>query len=145
MATVNLGRVKPIQRGAYSAGLSYAPLDFVTYNGQVFVCKQASSGNLPTNGTYFDPVVDIQSWWAAMQPNMVEKSDIGTAPNGIPLNQHLGGMAFQNPESVVIRPAASATPQQVGAMVFQLTNDTTLLVKVKGSDGTVRSATLTLA
>ncbi len=75
----------------------------------------------------------------------VEQTDIGTAPNEIPLNQHLGGMAFQSPESVVIRPAASANPQQVGALVFQLTNDTTLVVKVKGSDGTVRSATLTLA
>ena len=75
----------------------------------------------------------------------VEQTDIGTGPDEVPLNQYLGGMAFQNPESVVIRPAASATPQQLGAMVFQLTNDTTLVVKVKGSDGTVRSATLTLA
>lgn len=75
----------------------------------------------------------------------IEQADIGTAPNQVPLNQHLGGMAFQHPESVVIRPAASVTPQQVGAMVFQLASDTSLVVKVKGSDGTVRSATLTLA
>lgn len=87
----------------------------------------------------------IAAWWNGIVGTVVQQSDIGTAPNEIPLNQHLGGMAFQNSESVVIRPAASATPQQVGAMVFQLTNNTTLVVKVKGSDGTVRSATLTLA
>ena len=75
----------------------------------------------------------------------VEQSDIGTGPDEIPLNQHLGDMAFQNANALVVKPSASATPQQVGSMVFQLTDNTTLLVKVKGSDGTVRSATLTLA
>jgi acetyltransferase-like isoleucine patch superfamily enzyme len=47
--------------------------------------------------------------------------------------------------AVVINPVASAAPVGIGDMVFELTNDTTLVVKVKGSDGTVRSATLTLA
>ena len=75
----------------------------------------------------------------------VEQSDIGTGPNEISLNQHLGDMAFQSASALVIKPATSATPHQVGSMVFQLTSDTQLVVKVKGSDGTVRSATLTLA
>jgi hypothetical protein len=76
---------------------------------------------------------------------LVEQTDIGTAPNEIPLNQYLGEMAYMNAEAVVIQPQASVTPNGIGDMVFQLTNDTTLVVKVKGSDGTVRSATLTLA
>jgi hypothetical protein len=42
-------------------------------------------------------------------------------------------------------PAASATPATNGQMTWQLTNNTTLVIKVKGSDGTVRSATLTLS
>lgn len=75
----------------------------------------------------------------------VVQSDIGTAPNEIPLNGMLGGLAFQNPESLVVHPAASVSPHQPGSMVFELTNNTTLTVKVRGSDGTVRSATLTLA
>jgi hypothetical protein len=76
---------------------------------------------------------------------IVQQSDIGTAPNEIPLNQYLGNLAYMNADAVVIQPQASATPNGVRDMVFQLTNDTTLVVKVKGSDGTVRSATLTLA
>jgi hypothetical protein len=76
---------------------------------------------------------------------VVVQTDIGTAPNEIPLNQYLGEMAYMNSDQVVINPVASATPVGIGDMVFQLTNDTTLVVKVKGSDGTVRSATLTLA
>jgi sugar lactone lactonase YvrE len=77
--------------------------------------------------------------------NLVSQADIGTAPNEIPLNQYLGEMAYMNSDQVVINPVASATPVGIGDMVFQLTNDTTLVVKVKGSDGTVRSVTLTLA
>lgn len=77
--------------------------------------------------------------------NIVSQSDIGTAPNEVPLNQYLGNLAFQNSNAVVLNPVALATPVGLGDMVFQLTNDTTLLIKVKGSDGTVRSATLTLA
>ncbi len=42
-------------------------------------------------------------------------------------------------------PPASATPPNNGDMEFQLTSNTTLTIKVKGSDGVVRSATLTLA
>ena len=70
---------------------------------------------------------------------------IGTAPNQIPTNGQLGKMAFQDPQQVVLKPQASVTPVGIGDMVFQLTNDTTLVIKVKGSDGTVRSNTLTLA
>jgi hypothetical protein len=77
--------------------------------------------------------------------NLVEQTDIGTAPNEIPLNQYLGNLAFQNSNGVVFNPVASAVPSGIGDMVFQLTSDTSLEIKVKGSDGTVRSVALTLA
>lgn len=74
----------------------------------------------------------------------VELTDIGTEPNEVPLNQYLGDMAFQNSNAVVIKPQAAVAPAGIGELVFQLTDNTTLVIKVKGSDGTVRSATLTL-
>ena len=77
--------------------------------------------------------------------NLVSQADIGTAPNEIPLNQYLGEMAYMNAESVVIQPQTSAIPNGIGDMVFELASNTSLLIKVKGSDGTVRSVTLTLA
>ena len=43
------------------------------------------------------------------------------------------------------RPPASATPTDNGNMTFQLTSNTSLAIKVKGSDGTVRSVALILA
>jgi hypothetical protein len=75
----------------------------------------------------------------------VVQTDIGTAPNEIPLNQYLGEMAYMNADQVVIHPVATADPNGIGDMVFQLTNNTTLVIKVKGSDGVIRSNTLTLA
>jgi hypothetical protein len=77
--------------------------------------------------------------------NLVTNANIGLAPNQAPLNANLGGMAYQSPESVVIKPQASAAPTGIGEAVFQLTSDISLEIKVKGSDGTVRSVALTLA
>lgn len=47
--------------------------------------------------------------------------------------------------NIVFAPAGSATPAENGYATFELTSDTQLKIKVKGSDGTVRSVTLTLA
>jgi hypothetical protein len=40
--------------GAYAGGTTYAVDDAVSYNGSSYVCKLASTGNLPTNTTYWD-------------------------------------------------------------------------------------------
>lgn len=48
-------------------------------------------------------------------------------------------------KQLTLQPPASATPNASGDVVFQLTNDTTLTIKVKGADGTVRSNSLTLS
>lgn len=46
--------------------------------------------------------------------------------------------------SPVLSLSASQTPTTNGELVLQLTSDTTLTIKVKGSDGTVRHVDLTL-
>lgn len=43
------------------------------------------------------------------------------------------------------RPPSSITPTDNGDLVIQATSDTSLTFKYKGSDGTVRSASLTLS
>lgn len=45
----------------------------------------------------------------------------------------------------VLTPPAENDPVAAGDMVFELTSDTTLTIKVKGSDDVVRSAAITLA
>ena len=73
-------------------------------------------------------------------PNMAGSNPDQLIPAGM-----LGGMALQCPDAVTLRPGADITPSGLGDMCFQLTNDTTLVVKVRGSDGVLRTATLTLA
>ena len=46
--------------------------------------------------------------------------------------------------TLAVVPGNSVSPEKVGEVVFELTNDTTLTFKAKGSDGKVRSATLIL-
>ena len=54
MATINLGAIKFNWQGAYAGGTAYAVDDVVSYNGSSYVCILASTGNLPTNATYFE-------------------------------------------------------------------------------------------
>lgn len=117
---------------SYSVGnLAWSPL-----NGRIYRRLVAGAGTT-------DPSSDIINW--VLLSVVVEQADVGTGPNEVPLNQYLGNMAFMNNDVVVLKPPASVTPQQIGSMVFQLTSDTSLTIKVKGSDGTVRSASITLA
>jgi hypothetical protein len=41
-------------RGAYSGATAYAVNDAVSYNGSSYICILSSTGNLPTNGTYWN-------------------------------------------------------------------------------------------
>lgn len=111
--------------------LVYSPLNRRSYRRLI-----AGAGTV-------DPSLDPANW--GLLSVVVEQSDIGTAPNEIPLCGFLGNLAFMSNEAFVLRPQASVDPQNLGSAVFQLTNNTTLVIKVKGLDGTVRSTTLTLA
>lgn len=54
-------------------------------------------------------------------------------------------LANVHSQQMTLTPPATATPGNNGELVFQLTNNTTLTLKVKGSDGVVRSGSITLA
>jgi len=56
MATVNFGKVKQVWRGTYAGGTAYTVDDIVFYNGQSYVCTADSTGNLPTNTSYWGPM-----------------------------------------------------------------------------------------
>ena len=48
-------------------------------------------------------------------------------------------------EDLVQNPSASIAPASNGELVVEATNNTTITFKLKGSDGTVRTGTLTLS
>jgi hypothetical protein len=71
MATVNLGSIKFNWQGAYNGATAYAVDDVVSYNGSSYICKLASTGNLPTNTTYFDQM-------SSAGTNGTNGTDVGT-------------------------------------------------------------------
>ena len=56
MATINIGSLRFEWKGAYNGSTTYAVDDVVSYNGSSYICILASTGNLPTNTTYFQPM-----------------------------------------------------------------------------------------
>jgi hypothetical protein len=53
MATINLGRIKPVFQGAYNGATAYVVDDIVTYDNETFICILASTGNATSNSTYW--------------------------------------------------------------------------------------------
>ena len=56
MATINLGRIKPVFQGAYKASTAYVVDDIVTFGGESFICILASTGNATSNATYWSKI-----------------------------------------------------------------------------------------
>jgi len=55
VATLNIGNLTFTHRGDYASGTAYVKNDVVYYstNGNAYIAKQATTGNAPTNGTYW--------------------------------------------------------------------------------------------
>ena len=71
MATINLGRVKPVFRGAYNNSTAYVVDDIVTSSDETFICIAASTGNATSNATYWTKL-------AAKGTNGTDGTDVGT-------------------------------------------------------------------
>ena len=71
MATVNLGSIKFKWKGTYAGGTAYTIDDVVSYNGSSYICIQASTGNLPTDTTYFEQMSQAGT-------NGTDGTDVGT-------------------------------------------------------------------
>jgi hypothetical protein len=71
MATVNLGSIKFKWKGTYNGATAYTVDDVVSYNGSSYICILASTGNLPTNATYFEQM-------SSAGTNGTNGTDLGT-------------------------------------------------------------------
>lgn len=71
MATVNLGRIKPVFKGAYNNSTAYVVDDIVTSGGETFICILASTGNATSNATYWTKLAEKGT-------NGTNGTDVGT-------------------------------------------------------------------
>ena len=68
MAIIDLGKVSITWRGTYSGGTAYTPKDAVVYNNASYICIANTTGNLPTDTSY----------WNVMAAKGVDGTDVGT-------------------------------------------------------------------
>lgn len=54
MAIIDLGKVSITWRGTYSGGTAYTPKDAVVYNNASYICIANTTGNLPTDTSYWN-------------------------------------------------------------------------------------------
>jgi len=71
MATINLGSIKFKWKGTYNGATAYTVDDVVEYNGSSYICILASTGNLPTDTTYFEQM-------SSAGTNGTDGTDLGT-------------------------------------------------------------------
>ena len=71
MATLNLGRIKPVFQGAYNNSTAYVVDDIVTFGDETFICIQASTGNATSNASYWTKM-------AAKGTDGTNGTDVGT-------------------------------------------------------------------
>jgi hypothetical protein len=57
----SLGYASLTFQGAYAGGTTYYPNDIATYNGSSYICILQSTGNLPTNATYWSVLAQAGS------------------------------------------------------------------------------------
>ena len=70
MATVNLGRIKPVFRGAYSGSTAYVVDDIVTHGNESFICIQAhGAGTQATTEA---------AYWTKLAAKGTDGTDVGT-------------------------------------------------------------------
>ena len=53
MATIDIGKLTFTHKGDYASGTAYELNDVVYYNGSAYIAKQSTTGNVPTNTTYW--------------------------------------------------------------------------------------------
>lgn len=131
--------------------LQLSELAVNTYDGKLYT-KTDRNGNITiteigkTGGTFTDSVqlaAGSTELYSGTYYPFVSQVDIGTDPNQISVNHMLGRLAFQDELASVI--PAQTPPGGAKEINFEYVSDTSIKVRMRGSDGTVRSATLTLS
>ena len=95
MATVNIGNLTFTHRGDYAGGTAYAKNDVVYYatNGNAYIAKQATTGNAPTNGTYWSQFAAGSGgiWNAGLS--------LGSAGQAVRVNSGANALEFYTPSA----------------------------------------------
>ncbi len=80
MATIDIGKIKPVFKGTYDNSTAYVLDDIVYYNGSSYVAKTSTTGNLPTDTTKWNVLASGSGLPTGMQAKYVFKGDATITP-----------------------------------------------------------------
>jgi len=152
MATINLGRIKPVFQGAYNAGTAYVVDDIVTSSGETFICILASTGNATSNATYWSKL-------AKKGDDVTQLTTLSVAAGKEAGEAKAGGAAFQTFDSATAAEAilggsmgwgnngaavtvASRTTANEGYPLFQVPEVVDVNLIIGGETTTAMNSTL---
>lgn len=101
MSTQILGKVAVLLKGEYNSNITYVKLDIVTYQGESYIAKTTTVGNLPTNTEYWDklaekgytPVKGTDYWTLSEQADIISSATTGTESAIQPTLTEIGNTA----------------------------------------------------
>ena len=111
MAVTQIGRIGQVWQGTYSGSTAYVVDDVVEHGGGAYICKQASTGNVPTNTTYWDSMAaasGLSSIGSLAAGDIVvyngsawTRLGKGTAGQGLKVNAAANGLEYGTTGTVV--------------------------------------------
>ena len=155
MATVNLGRLKPVFKGAYNSGTAYVIDDIVVYANETYINIQAGTNQQPNTATGYwtklaakgsdgtDVGATLANKEIAFKTNAgaVDGIPIGNAGEFLKVNSGATGYEYGAVSSDVVRLATAEHSSNVSEINFyNLTSSTyrayhVLLEDIKNTDG----------
>lgn len=126
----------------FARNLEFVADASVTFSGYGLPTLQFHGG-----GARFQGGVDVTSIYGVTFENgsFVDIAGIKAPSTGlVQITDGSSGLGSLSAANLTLKPSASVTPTNNGELIVEATSNTTLTIKLKGSDGTVRSTTLTL-
>jgi hypothetical protein len=129
MATVNLGRIKPVFRGAYNNSTAYVIDDIVTFGGETFIAIAATTGNATSDASKWtklaakgsdgtDVAATLANKEIAFKTNAgaLDGIPIGTAGQALKVNSGATGYEFGTAGGVLqVKTAISTATHSFGS------------------------------
>ena len=99
MATINIANLTFTHKGNYDGSTAYVKNDVVYYatNGNAYIAKQGTTGNVPTNGTYWSQFAAGSGgiWNAGLS--------IGSAGQVVKVNSGASALEFGDAEGQIVK------------------------------------------
>ena len=94
MATIDIGKIKPVFKGTYDNSTAYVLDDIVYYNGSSYVAKTSTTGNLPTDTTKWNILASGSGgiWNSSLS--------LGNASQQLRVNSGASALEFYTPTPV---------------------------------------------